>query len=39
MRFGNIEVRPAAGRMGCLVMLLISVAVSVVLTILLNVVL
>ena len=39
MRFGNIEVRPAAGRMGCLVMLLISVVVSVVLTILLNVVL
>jgi hypothetical protein len=39
MRFGNVEVRPAGGRMGCLVMLLISVVVSVVLTILLNVVL
>lgn len=36
MRFGNVEVRPAAGRMGCLVMLLISVVVSVVLTILLR---
>jgi hypothetical protein len=39
MRFGNVEVRPAAGRVGCLVMLLISVVISVVLTILLNVVL
>ena len=39
MRFGNVEVHPAPGRMGCLVMLLISVVVSVVLTILLNVVL
>jgi hypothetical protein len=39
MRFGNVEVRPAACRMGWLVMLLISVVVSVVLTILLNVVL
>ena len=39
MRFGNVEVRPAAGGMGCLVMVLISVVVSVVLTILLNVVL
>ena len=38
MRFGNVEVRPAGGRMGCLVMLFISVVVSVVLTILLNVV-
>jgi len=27
MRFGNVEVRPAAGRMGCLIMLLISVVV------------
>lgn len=39
MRFGNVEVRPLGGGMGCLVMLLISVVVSVVLTILLNVVL
>lgn len=36
MRFGNIEVRPLGGAMGCLGMILISIFVSVVGTILLN---
>ena len=37
MRFGNVEVRPVGGGVGCLMMLLVSVIASVVLTILLNV--
>jgi hypothetical protein len=37
MRFGNVDVRPLGGGVGCLTMLLISVIASVVLTILLNV--
>lgn len=36
MRFGNVEIRPLGGGVGCLTMLLISVIASVVLTILLN---
>lgn len=39
MRFGNVEVRPLGGGVGCLTMLLISVIASVLLTILLNVLL
>ena len=37
MRFGNVEVRPVGGWVGCLTMLLVSVIASIVLTILLNV--
>jgi hypothetical protein len=37
MRFGNVEVRPVGGGVGCLTMLLVSVIASVVLTIVLNV--
>ena len=36
MRFGNVEMRPIGGGVGCLMMLLVSVIASVVLTILLN---
>lgn len=36
MRFGNVEVRPLGGGVGCLTMILVSVIASVVLTILLN---
>jgi hypothetical protein len=36
MRFGNTEIRPVGGGVGCLTMLLVSVIASVVLTILLN---
>ncbi len=36
MRFGNIEVRPLGGGIGCLMMILFSVIASVVGTILLN---
>lgn len=36
MRFGNIEVRPLGGGLGCLMMILFSVVASVVGTILLN---
>jgi hypothetical protein len=36
MRFGNAEVRPLGGGVGCLAMLLFSVIASVVLTLLLN---
>lgn len=39
MRFGNVEVRPLGGGLGCLTMLLVSVIASVVLTVLLNVLL
>jgi len=39
MRFGNVEVRPLGGGLGCLAMLLFSVIASVVLTVLLNVIL
>jgi hypothetical protein len=36
MRFGNVDIRPLGGGVGCLTMLLISVIASVVLTIVLN---
>ena len=36
MRFGNVEVRPLGGGVGCLTMLLVSIIVSVLLTLLLN---
>ena len=36
MRFGNVEIRPLGGGVGCLMLLLVSVIASVVLTILLN---
>lgn len=36
MRFGNMEVRPLGGGLGCLMMILFSVVASVVGTILLN---
>jgi hypothetical protein len=36
MRFGNVEIRPVGGGIGCLTMLLVSVVLSVLLTVLLN---
>ena len=36
MRFGNVEIRPLGGGPGCLVMLLVSIGLSVVLTVILN---
>lgn len=36
MRFGNFEIRPLGGGFGCLMMILISVLLSVVGTVLLN---
>jgi hypothetical protein len=36
MRFGNVEVRPLGGGLGCLLMVLFSVIASVVLTVLVN---
>lgn len=36
MRFGNVEVRPLGGGIGCLLMILFSVVASVVLTVGLN---
>lgn len=36
MRFGNFEVRPVGGGPGCVMMILFSVAASVIGTILLN---
>jgi hypothetical protein len=36
VRFGNVEVRPLGGGVGCLTMLFISILASVVLTLLLN---
>jgi hypothetical protein len=36
MRFGNLEVRPLGGGLGCLFMVLFSVVASVVLTVLVN---
>lgn len=36
MRIGNIEVRPLGGGPGCLLMILVSIGLSVVGTILLN---
>ena len=39
MRIGNVEVRPLGGGRGCLSMILISIVLSVVLTVLVNLVL
>ncbi|NYH45796.1 hypothetical protein HNR22_005523 [Micromonospora jinlongensis] len=39
MRFGNMEIRPLGGGLGCLLMILFSIVASVVLTVLLNLVL
>jgi hypothetical protein len=36
MRFGNVEIRPLGGGAGCLGMVLFSIAISVLGTILLN---
>jgi hypothetical protein len=36
MRIGNVEIRPVGGATGCLVMLLVSVILSAILTIALN---
>lgn len=36
MRFGNREVRPLGGGFGCLVMVLVSIGLSVIGTLLLN---
>ena len=36
MRFGNVEIRPLGGGLGCLLMILFSVLASVLGTILLN---
>ncbi len=36
MRFGNMEIRPLGGGMGCLMMILFSVLASVIGTVLLN---
>jgi hypothetical protein len=38
MRFGDTEVRPLGGGLGCLAMILFSVIASVVLTVVLNLV-
>jgi hypothetical protein len=38
MRFGDVEVRPLGGGVGCILMLLVSLIVSVLLTIILNLV-
>ena len=38
MRFGNVEVRPLGGALGCLLMIVISIVASVVLTLLVNLV-
>ena len=39
MRFGNVEVRPLGGRFGCLMMLAVSVGLSVLLTVVMNLIL
>lgn len=36
MRFGNVEIRPLGGGLGCLLMILFSLVASIVLTVLLN---
>ena len=36
MRIGNVDVRPVGGGPGCLAMILVSLALSIVLTVLLN---
>jgi hypothetical protein len=39
MRFGNVQVRPLGGGLGCLLMILFSILASIVLTVLVNLVL
>jgi hypothetical protein len=36
VRFGNVEVRPLGGGFGCLMMILVSIFLSVVLTVVVN---
>jgi hypothetical protein len=36
MRFGNVEIRPLGGGLGCLVMILVSILLSILATVLLN---
>jgi hypothetical protein len=36
MRFGNMEIRPLGGGPGCLMMILVSIALSVIGTVILN---
>jgi hypothetical protein len=36
MRFGKVEVRPLGGGPGCLLMILVSIGLSVLLTVVLN---
>ena len=36
MRFGNVEIRPLGGGPGCLIMILVSIGLSVLLTVILN---
>ncbi len=36
MRFGNLEIQPLGGGIGCVVMILVSIILSVIGTILLN---
>jgi hypothetical protein len=37
MRFGNTEIRPVGGAPGCLVMIAVSIAASIILTVVVNV--
>ncbi len=37
MRFGDVEVRPLGGGLGCLLMIVVSIMLSVLLTLVLNV--
>jgi len=39
VRFGNVEVRPLGGGVGCLLMIVVSIVLSVALTLLVNLVL
>lgn len=39
MRFGNVEIRPLGGGLGCLLMIAFSIIASIVLTVLVNLVL
>jgi hypothetical protein len=39
MRFGNVEIRPLGGGLGCLLMIAFSILASIVLTVLVNLVL
>jgi hypothetical protein len=36
MRIGNVEIRPLGGGVGCLLMILVSIVLSVLLTIVVN---